>query len=86
MVKVLLVIFGDVMAKSIIIKAAIDIMGGYSATAKKISSGGKVLTYQAIQSWVKQGNIPARYVLDVSKETGISPEVLNPEVFRKEKA
>ena len=86
MVKVILVIFGGVMAKSIIIKAAIDIMGGYSATAKKISAGGKALTYQAVQSWVKQGNIPARYVLDVSRETGISPEALNPEVFRKEKA
>ena len=74
------------MANSIIIKAAIDIMGGYSATAKKISAGGKALTYQAVQSWVKQENIPARYVLDVSRETGISPEALNPEVFKKEKA
>ena len=74
------------MANSIIIKAAIDIMGGYSATAKKISAGGKALTYQAVQSWVKQENIPARYVLDVSRETGISPEALNPEVFKKEKS
>ena len=74
------------MANSTIVKAAIEIMGGYSATARKISVRGKALTYQAVQSWEKQGNIPARYVLDISRETGISPEVLNPEVFRKEKA
>ena len=70
------------MANSTIVKAAIEAMGGYSATARKISAKGKaVLTYQAVQSWVKQGNIPARHVLDISRETGISPEVLSPEVF-----
>ena len=73
------------MAKSTIIKAAIDIMGGYSATAKKISATGKNVTYQAVQSWVKQQNIPARYVLDISRETGISPSDLNPEVFGNKK-
>ena len=69
------------MANSTIVKAAIDIMGGYSATARKFSAKGKALTYQAVQSWVRQGNIPARYVLDISRENGISPEVLSPEVF-----
>lgn len=42
------------MAKSTIIKAAIDIMGGYSATARKMTKRGKKLTFQAVQSWVKK--------------------------------
>lgn len=73
------------MTNPTIIKAAIDIMGGYSATARKMTKRGKKLTFQAVQSWVKKENIPARFVLDVSQETGIAPEALSPEVFGNKK-
>lgn len=71
------------MSNILLIKAAIDIMGGYTATARKVSTPSKKVTYQAVQSWVKQGRIPGHHVLAISAETGISPEALSPEIFKQ---
>jgi hypothetical protein len=66
-----------------LVKAAISLMGGFSATARIL---GDVITYQAVQSWAAQGRIPAKYVQIVAEQTGISKEALSPEVFGNKKA
>ena len=46
-----------------------------------ISFAGKVgVRYQAIQYWLRRG-IPPRRVLDVERVTGISREVLRPDLY-----
>lgn len=73
------------MSKEILIRAAIESMGGYSATARKVSTPDNTVTYQAVQSWIKQGNIPPKHVMTISQESGIAPHALSPEVFKKQK-
>lgn len=40
------------------------------------------VSQQAVSLWYKQNRIPPRRVSIVSKLTGISPEILNPDVFK----
>ena len=74
------------MSKQILIEQAIKVIGGYSATARLISTPDHRISYQAVQCWVKQGNIPARYVVDIATASGISEKLLSPEVFGNKKA
>ncbi len=69
-------------AQKELVKAAIGLMGGFSATARIMGD----ITYQAVQSWAVQGRIPAKYVQTVAEHTGISEEALSPEVFGNKKA
>lgn len=75
------------MSKQVLISEAIKAIGGYSATARLISQKKqKPITYQAVQSWERYGNIPSKYVLLVAQESGISEHLLSPEVFGNKKA
>jgi DNA-binding transcriptional regulator YdaS (Cro superfamily) len=58
------------------IQTAIDKAGGMRALARAIG-----VSYQAIQSW--KTRIPAERVLAVEQATGISRELLRPDLYGK---
>jgi DNA-binding transcriptional regulator YdaS (Cro superfamily) len=60
-----------------VIQVAIDKAGGMRPLARAIG-----ISYQAIQSWKKR--IPAERVLAVERATGISREVLRPDLYSRQ--
>lgn len=57
-------------------RLAVDVAGGVTKLATALR-----LKRNCVGAWVRRGNIPAKYVADVSKVTGIARERLN-EAFR----
>ena len=54
---------------------AIDACGGAAKLSKKIGAGRT-----QVENWRKRG-VSARWVLKVSKASGIAPEVLRPDIY-----
>lgn len=89
--KVFLVIGWVYMGRQIkmenIVKKAVTSAGGVSSVARLITSvTGEEYSYQAVQSWIKQGRIPPKYIPIISKETGIPKSDLDPVVFQEIKS
>ena len=61
------------------ITMAIEKAGGMRPLARAIG-----INYQAIQNW--RDRIPAERVLDVERATGISREILRPDMFGKKRS
>lgn len=57
------------------LKEAIKLAGGQSELSRQLD-----LTPQAVQSWTKHG-IPAKWVIRVEKETGVSRHRLRPDIY-----
>jgi DNA-binding transcriptional regulator YdaS (Cro superfamily) len=57
------------------LKEAIKLAGGQSELSRRLG-----LTPQAVQSWTIHG-IPAKWVIRVEKETGVSRHELRPDIY-----
>lgn len=55
---------------------AIDILGGQTAAAHKLS-----VTQQAVQYWLKRGQIPPLRVLALEAASGVSRKALRPDIY-----
>lgn len=59
------------------LREAVRLIGSQSATGRLLG-----ISQHAVWQWLaREKPLPAKYVLPVSRETGIPPWVLNPEIY-----
>jgi len=62
------------MEKNPQLRAAITKLGGLSATARALNAG----SYQTVQQWLLNGQVPAKYCPALEELTGVSRRYLRP--------
>jgi len=63
-------------SESIALLHAVDILGGQTATAKKLG-----VSQQAVQYWVKRGRVPALKTIPLEVASGVSRQKLRPDLY-----
>jgi DNA-binding transcriptional regulator YdaS (Cro superfamily) len=63
-------------SESIALLHAVDILGGQTATAKKLG-----VSQQAVQYWVKRGRVPALKAIPLEVASGVSRQKLRPDLY-----
>lgn len=64
------------------IRKAIQLAGG----ARQVAATIGTKTPQVVHNWIRRGNIPPRYVLDLERLSGISRHDLRPDLYPREAA
>lgn len=55
---------------------AVDVLGGQTATAKKLG-----VTQQAVQYWIRRGRVPALKAIPLEVASGVSRHKLRPDLY-----
>jgi DNA-binding transcriptional regulator YdaS (Cro superfamily) len=55
---------------------AVDVMGGQTATAKRLG-----VSQQAVQYWIKRGRVPALKAIPLEAASGVSRQKLRPDIY-----
>lgn len=63
-------------SETIALLHAVDILGGQTATAKKLG-----VSQQAVQYWVKSGRVPALKAIPLEVASGVSRQKLRPDLY-----
>ncbi len=63
-------------SETIALLHAVDILGGQTATAKKLG-----VSQQAVQYWVKRGRVPALKAIPLEVASGVSRQKLRPDLY-----
>ncbi len=63
-------------SESIALLHAVDILGGQTATAKKLG-----VSQQAVQYWIKRGRVPALKAIPLEVASGVSRQKLRPDLY-----
>lgn len=63
-------------SESIALLHAVDVLGGQTATAKKLG-----VSQQAVQYWVKRGRVPALKAIPLEAASGVSRQKLRPDLY-----
>ncbi|MCF2827105.1 MULTISPECIES: transcriptional regulator [unclassified Pseudoalteromonas] len=62
----------------IAIREAIKVMGSQKKLAEAIGNG---ITQQKISYWLTVGKVPAEYVLNIERVSGVSRHKLRPDIY-----
>jgi len=63
-------------SETIALVHAVDVLGGQTATAKKLG-----VTQQAVQYWIKRGRVPALKAIPLEVASGVSRHKLRPDIY-----
>lgn len=63
-------------SETIALLHAVDILGGQTATAKKLG-----VSQQAVQYWIKRGRVPALKAIPLEVASGVSRQKLRPDLY-----
>lgn len=55
---------------------AVDVLGGQTATAKRLG-----VSQQAVQYWVRRGRVPALKTIPLESASGVSRNRLRPDIY-----
>lgn len=70
------------MTASELIRKACEKAGGQTAVARALELGSQ----GTVSSWILRGKIPAKYVLELERLSGISRHELSPEIYPREES
>lgn len=55
---------------------AVDVLGGQTATAKRLG-----VSQQAVQYWIRRGRVPALKAIPLENASGVSRQKLRPDLY-----
>jgi DNA-binding transcriptional regulator YdaS (Cro superfamily) len=63
-------------SESIALLHAVDVLGGQTATAKRLG-----VSQQAVQYWIRRGRVPALKAIPLEVASGVSRQKLRPDLY-----